>query len=92
MVSPAIYWPPLLILIFLWIRADAKHRKVIVPCWVSLGITVLFPLGVPIYLARTYQLRPAIYRVGMFLLFATACVCAVLLGRKLAFYRYMYLV
>jgi hypothetical protein len=88
MTSPAIYWSPLLVLIFLWIRADAKDRHVVLSPWLSFAIPLLFPLGVPFYYFRTNQPLRAFQRSAMFLLFVAACLAALRLGNLLAFNYY----
>ena len=83
MISPAIYWIPLLCLIFIWCRIDANQRKVRLSFGGSMLVTLFFPIGVPYYFFRTYSRRLALVRSGQFLAFIAACVVALWLGNEL---------
>src|SRR5690348_2679750 len=69
MVSPLLYWPPILILIFVWLREDAKRQAVRIPTWLSLAAPMIFPIGLPYYFFRTSPVRRGFIRLAMFLLF-----------------------
>jgi hypothetical protein len=88
MISPAIYWVPLLILIYLWLRADARYRQAVLPPWLSIAAPIVFPIGVPFYYFRTNRVYTAFFRIGLLLLFAGACFATLWLGTKLAFNYY----
>lgn len=88
MTSPAIYWPPLLALICLWLHADAKHRHAMLPAWLLIGAPIVFPIGIPFYYFRSSELPIAFSRLGLFLLFACSCLAALWIGSKLAFNYY----
>jgi hypothetical protein len=78
--SSVIYWVPLIVLLYFWLRADAKDRSIEISTWVSVLVPPLFPVGVPFYFWRTNQSRVAAMRTGLALLFVGACIAAVFLG------------
>src|SRR6478735_7684478 len=86
--SPATYWVPLLILLYLWLRADLKDRNIGLPTWTSVLAPIFFPLGVPYYFLRTYPLRAGASRIALAILFVGVCVCISLLGFRLTFKYY----
>src|SRR4051812_43158081 len=51
------YWIVLVILLYLWCRADARVRQVNLPLPLSVLVPLLFPVGVPYYFWRTYGRR-----------------------------------
>jgi hypothetical protein len=88
MVSPTIYWVPLLLLLFMWCVVDAKERRIHRPFGWAMFVSLLFPIGVPTYFARTYSARPAIVRISLATLFVTACIAAMWVGNWFAFNYY----
>jgi hypothetical protein len=55
---------PTSILIYLWCKADARERQILVPSGYTMFATLLAPLGMPVYLIKTRTpLRAAL--VGM---------------------------
>jgi hypothetical protein len=84
--GPAAYWVPLLILLYLWCRADAKDRNVDFPLLSSVLVPLFFPIGVPYYFLRTYDLRRAVLHIGLAAIFAAACFAVAKLTFMLAFY------
>ena len=88
MVSPEIYWVPLLILLFVWCVVDAKEREVQRPLLWAVFVSLLFPIGVLSYFARTYPVRPAIVRIGLAALFVAACIAAMWVGKWFALSYY----
>lgn len=83
--GPAAYWAPLLILLYLWCKADAKDRHVDLPFFQALLVPLLFPIGVPYYFLRTYPRRRALLHIGVAVIFAAACLAAAKLSYMLAF-------
>jgi hypothetical protein len=88
MISPATYWVPLLTLLILWLRTDAKERNAGIPGWALLVAPVLFPIGIPYYFFSTNPMRTAVLRLGLALLFVGACFGALWMGNRLAFNYY----
>jgi hypothetical protein len=84
--GPVTYWAPLLILLYLWCKADAKDRHVDLPFFHALLVSLLFPIGVPYYFLRTYSRRRALLHIGLAVIFAGACLAAAKLSYMLTFY------
>lgn len=87
--SPAIYWVPLIVLLSVWCRVDAKNRRVKPPLGAVLVVPLLFPIGVPYYYWRTYPRHAAFVHIGLFVIFAAACVAALWIGRRIAFQYFL---
>jgi hypothetical protein len=83
--SPFIYWVPLLILLYLWLRADIAERQAELPYLSVVLLPLVFPVGVPYYYWRTLPLRAAILNIGLALVYAGVCIAALWLGRMLGF-------
>jgi hypothetical protein len=85
--NPALYWLPLLCLVFFWAVADSKRRKSSFS-YISLSVVaILFPVGVPYYFLKTYGRRAALLHVFMFAIFASACLACGWIGHSLT-HRY----
>ena len=83
--GPATYWIPLLILLYLWCKADAKDRHVDLPFFPSVLVPLLFPIGVPYYFLRTYARRRVLFHIGLAVIFAVACLAVAKVTYMLAF-------
>jgi hypothetical protein len=73
------YWLALLVLLFLWCRADATDRRIQIPSAVSVLVSLLFPIGVPYYFFRTYPLNRALVHIGWAVAFVVICIGTTLL-------------
>lgn len=52
---------PTSVLIYLWCKADARERQLVVPSGYTMFATLLAPLGMPVYLIKTRKpLRAAL--------------------------------
>jgi hypothetical protein len=80
------YWIALVILLYLWCRADAKDRQVALPLIASVLVPLLFPVGVPYYFLRTYSRRRALLHIGLAVAFAAVCLSVARITGQVAFY------
>jgi hypothetical protein len=80
------YLIALVILLYLWFRADARYRKVDPPLILSVLVPLLFPVGVPYYFLRTYSRRRALLHIGLAVAFALACLSVANITGLMAFY------
>ncbi len=87
--GPATYWLPLLMLLHLWCKADAKDRHVDLQFFPSVLVALLFPIGVPYYFLRTYPRRLALLHIGLAVMFAAACLAVAKVTYMLVFYHLM---
>ncbi len=88
LLSSGFYCVPLLILLYMWVKADSEERSVHLPIWASFLVPATFPVGIPYYYFKTYPLRPALVHVGLAALFGVTCVAALWFGDRLAFNYY----
>jgi hypothetical protein len=88
LLSSSFYWVPLVVLLYMWFKADSVERRVHLPMWASFLVPATFPIGIPYYYFRTYPLRPALVHVGLAACFAAICVAALWVGDRLAFNYY----
>ena len=80
------YWIGLVILLYLWCRADAKVRQVNLSFLLSVLVPLLFPVGGPYYFLRAYSRRRAWLHIGLAILFAIGCVSVATMTGQVAFY------
>jgi hypothetical protein len=72
--TPYVYWSIVAISLYFWSRTDAKLRGISLPAVATFIVPLLFPIGVPYYFLRTYQVRPAVVRIGLSAAFVGACI------------------
>ena len=81
--APALYWIPLLILLYLWCRSDAKERRIDLPIATSILVPLFFPIGIPYYFFHTYDTRRALLRIASAAIFSIGCIIAAMLASRL---------
>ena len=70
----ALYWVPLVILLYFWCKSDAKHQQVDLPILTSLLVPLFFPVGIPYYFFRIHDARGALRRIASAAAFLVGCV------------------
>src|SRR5687767_3107743 len=83
LLSSVFYCVPLLILLYMWCKADSGERRIDLPTWASLVVPATFPVGIPYYYFRTYPLRSALVHIGLAAFFGVICAAAMWLGDRL---------
>ena len=89
MISPVIYWVPLVVLLFVWCIVDARNRHVKRPLGAAILVALVFPVGVPYYYWRTYARRAAVVHIGLFVIFAVACFATLRFARMIAGFYFL---
>ena len=72
----ALYWVPLVILLYFWCKSDAKDRQLDLPILTSLLVPLFFPVGIPYYFLRIHDTRAALRRIAFAAFFVVGCVIA----------------